>query len=82
MLARLKMSPAKIKKAILEVDDEVLGVDDLATLGRMLPTPDEVCLKAILCIVAECYQIERLKSLEGDLTKLAKPDLYFREVCP
>lgn len=42
MLKRLKLSPQKIRLAILEVDDEALGFDDLATMGRMLPTPEEV----------------------------------------
>jgi hypothetical protein len=41
-LARLKLPPARIKKAILEVNDDLLGVDDLTTLARMLPTPEAV----------------------------------------
>jgi hypothetical protein len=41
-LARLKLSPPRIKKAILEVDDEALSEDNLATLARLIPTLDEV----------------------------------------
>ncbi|WVQ93958.1 hypothetical protein IAU59_001036 [Kwoniella sp. CBS 9459] len=65
MLTRLRLSPGKIRKAIMEVDDEVLEVDDLATLSRMLPTPEEA---------------EKLRSFGGDASKLSKPDLYFREI--
>ena len=65
MLVRLRMSAKKIKRAILEVDDDVLGVDDLAILSRLLPSTDET---------------ERLKAYDGDLEKLAKPDQYFREI--
>ncbi|OCF43807.1 hypothetical protein I317_02411 [Kwoniella heveanensis CBS 569] len=64
-LTRLRMSPSKIRKAIMEVDDELLEVDDLATLSRMLPTPEEV---------------DKLRTFAGDSSKLSKPDLYFREI--
>lgn len=65
MLVRLRMSAKIIKRAVLEVDDETLSVDDLATLSRLLPSADEA---------------ERLKAFEGDIEKLAKPDQYFREI--
>ena len=44
MLAKLKLPPLKIRQAIVEVDDEVLSADDLATLSRTLPTAEEVGL--------------------------------------
>ena len=65
MLVRLRMSAKRIKRAVLEVDDDALSVDDLEALSRLLPSPEEA---------------ERLKAFEGDETKLAKPDQYFREV--
>ena len=65
MLVRLRMSAKRIKRAVLEVGDDTLSVDDLEALSRLLPSPDEA---------------ERLKAFEGDETKLAKPDQYFREV--
>lgn len=65
MLVRLRMSPKKIKRAILEVDDDMLSEEDLAALSRLLPAAEES---------------ERLKAFEGEIDKLAKPDQYFREV--
>ncbi|WWC85530.1 uncharacterized protein L201_000394 [Kwoniella dendrophila CBS 6074] len=65
MLTRLRLSPAKIRKAIVEADDDLLEIGDLATLGRMLPTSEEV---------------ERIRAFSGDITKLSKPDLYFKEI--
>jgi hypothetical protein len=59
------MSAKRIKRAVLEVDDDALSVDDLEALSRLLPSPEEA---------------ERLKAFEGDEAKLAKPDQYFREV--
>lgn len=65
MLARLRLSPLRIKTAILECDEETLSVDDLAMLVRTLPSPEEA---------------ERLRTFDGDLTKLAKPDSFLREM--
>ena len=65
MLVRLRMGVKTIKRAILEVDDEVLTLDDLVTLSRLIPSGDEV---------------ERLKAFDGNVEKLAKPDQYFREI--
>lgn len=62
---RLRMPARKIKRAILEIDDDALTVDDLSTISRQLPSIEET---------------ERLKAFEGDPEKLAKPDQYFREV--
>jgi diaphanous 1 len=65
MLVRLRMSAKKIKRAVLEMDDDTLSEDDLAALSRLLPSVEEA---------------ERLKAFEGEVDKLAKPDQYFREV--
>ncbi|KAK6904947.1 hypothetical protein I203_105766 [Kwoniella mangroviensis CBS 8507] len=65
MLTRLRLSPSKIRRAIIEVDDDLLDMDDLATLSRMLPTAEEV---------------EKIRSFSGDISKLSKPDLYFKEI--
>lgn len=42
MLARLRMTPQEIWKAIVEVDDHALSIDDLEAVMRNLPTADEV----------------------------------------
>jgi hypothetical protein len=42
LLARLRLSPSKIRNAIWEVDDSVLDVDQLSMVSRMIPTHDEV----------------------------------------
>ncbi|WWC57807.1 uncharacterized protein I303_100342 [Kwoniella dejecticola CBS 10117] len=65
MLTRLRLSPSKIRRAISEVDDDLLDIDDLAALGRMLPTSEE---------------LERIKAFSGDVAKLSKPDLHFKEI--
>lgn len=83
MLVRLRMSAKKIKRAVLEVDDEALTVDDLAMLARTIPSAEEVSCWPTYAQGTrppDHFQSERLKALEGDLQKLAKPDLYFREV--
>ncbi|WWD06090.1 hypothetical protein V865_004175 [Kwoniella europaea PYCC6329] len=65
MLTRLRLSPSKIRRAIIEVDDDLLDIDDLATLSRMLPTAEEA---------------EKIRLFSGDISKLSKPDLYFKEI--
>jgi hypothetical protein len=48
MLVRLRLSAKKIKRAVLEVDDEALTIDDLAMLARTIPSAEEVsCLPSI-----------------------------------
>ncbi len=64
MLSRIKLAPVDIRKALLEVDDKTLLVDDLKAMERQLPTTDE---------------ITRLKGFE-DVSKLAKADQYFFQV--
>ncbi|KAJ3474280.1 hypothetical protein NLI96_g12545 [Meripilus lineatus] len=53
-----------IRRAILELDDNLLSVDDLKAIGKQLPTSEE---------------ITRIKDFE-DIGKLAKADQYFSEI--
>jgi diaphanous 1 len=66
MLSRIKLTPVDIRKALLKVDDEALSVDVLKAMGRQLPTAEEAA---------------RLKNF-GDVSKLAKADQFFFQVCP
>ena len=42
MLSRIKIGLADIRKALLELDDSKLSIDDLRAIGRQLPTAEEV----------------------------------------
>jgi hypothetical protein len=64
MLSRIKLTPADIRKALLELDDNALSVDDLKAMERQTPTAEEVV---------------RLKDF-GDVSKLAKADQFFYQV--
>lgn len=64
MLTRIKIGPAEIRRALLELDDQRLSVDDLRAISRQLPTSEEVV---------------RLKDF-GDVSKLAKADQYFSQI--
>ncbi|TFY71361.1 hypothetical protein EVG20_g1662 [Dentipellis fragilis] len=64
MLSRVKMGVTDIRKALLDVNDEALSVDDLKAIGRQLPTAEEIV---------------RLKDFE-DVSKLAKSDQYFYQI--
>ncbi|KAI0776213.1 FH2-domain-containing protein [Trametes elegans] len=64
MLSRIKIGLSEIRRALLELDDSKLSVDDLRAIGRQLPTSEEVT---------------RLRDF-GDLTKLAKADQYFGQI--
>lgn len=64
MLSRVKLGLSDIRRALLELDDSKLSVDDLRAIGRQLPTAEEVI---------------RLKDF-GDLSKLAKADQYFGHI--
>ncbi len=64
MLSRIKLAPLEIRKALLDVDDRTLSVDDLKAMERQLPTTEEMV---------------RLKDFE-DVSKLAKADQYFFQV--
>lgn len=42
MLARFKLDLPSIRKAILELDDEKLSMDELRAISKQLPTTEEV----------------------------------------
>jgi len=42
MLSRIKLGLPEIRKALLDMDDEKLSVDDLKAIGGQLPTSEEV----------------------------------------
>jgi len=65
ILSRIKLTPVEIRKALLRIDDEALSVDDLKAMARQMPTSEE---------------LTRLKDF-GDVSKLAKADQYFYQVC-
>ena len=44
MLARIKSDLPQIRRALLELDDVTLTVDNLKAISKQLPTPDEVTL--------------------------------------
>lgn len=87
LLARFKLPISGISHAILNIDDDVLGLDDLKNLSRLLPTAEEVSLLNLVRdaeTVADSprpSQLSRITAFE-DHSKLAKPDLYFKEVGP
>lgn len=42
MLSRIKMGLPDIRKALIDLDDEKLSIDDLRAIGKQLPTAEEV----------------------------------------
>ena len=42
MLSRIKLPLPEIRRALLELDDDLLSVDDLKAIGKQLPTTEEV----------------------------------------
>jgi hypothetical protein len=50
MLSRIKLPLVDIKRALLEVDDSSLSVDDLRSIARHLPTAEEVTMS--YCILS------------------------------
>ena len=66
MLSRIKLTPADIRKALLEVDDKAFSVDNLNAMERQTPTAEEIA---------------RLKGF-GDVSTLAKADQFFYQVSP
>lgn len=66
MLSRIKLSFPDLRRALLEIDDARLSMDDLKAIGKHLPSNDE---------------ISRIRDF-GDVSKLAKADQYFSEVRP
>ena len=45
MLARIKLSLPEIRRALMEMDDRQLSIDELRAISKQLPTPDEVRLR-------------------------------------
>jgi diaphanous 1 len=75
------MPPAKIRAALWEIDDEVLDVDQLSMVSRMLPTHDEVCSPFLAILLADALvQVEKINRFDGDRAKLAKPEQFLIEV--
>jgi len=81
MLARIKSDLPGIQRALLELDDVTLTVDNLKAISKQLPTSDEVSPSDRLYLIQRLHlsQITRLKDFE-DITKLAKADQYFSQV--
>lgn len=42
MLSRIKMGLPDIRRALLELDDKKLSIDDLRAISKQLPTSEEV----------------------------------------
>ena len=42
MLSRIKLNFSEIRKALLELDDNLLNIDNLKAISKQLPTSDEV----------------------------------------
>jgi diaphanous 1 len=42
MLSRIKLGLPEIKKALVEINDGLLTVDDLKAISKQLPTAEEV----------------------------------------
>jgi len=65
MLKHFKMAPSAIKKALLEVDESILGPEKIAQLYRNAPTLEEV---------------ELLSSFSGDARELGKPEQFLLQM--
>lgn len=48
MLSRIKLSLPDIRRALLELDDIKLSIDDLRAIGKQLPTAEEVRHASVL----------------------------------
>lgn len=42
MLSRIKLGFPEIRRALLDIDDHKLSIDDLRAISKQLPTADEV----------------------------------------
>jgi hypothetical protein len=42
MLSRIKLGYPEIRRALLDIDDQKLSVDDLLAISKQLPTSEEV----------------------------------------
>jgi len=66
MLSRFGKTPyADIRKAILQLDEEVLPIEATAALKQFVPEPEE---------------IELLKEFSGDVSTLGKPEQFYMEL--
>ena len=61
MLSRIKLDLPNIRKAIIDLDDDKLSVDNLKLIKRQLPSSEEIA---------------RLKGV-SDISRLAKADRFF-----
>ena len=66
MLSRFgKMAYAEIRKAIMDLNEEVLPMENVAALKQLTPEPEE---------------IEQLKEFSGDVENLGKAEKFFLEM--
>ena len=82
MLSRIKIGLPDIRKALLDLNDQMLSADDLRTIGRQLPTSEEVRPRELPSVFSSSLtrsQIVRLQDF-GDVSKLAKADQYFSQI--
>ena len=84
MLSGIKRELSDIRHALLALDDSKLSIDDLRAISRQLPTAEEV--RQSPCRYSSPFnissnQIARLRDFD-DVSKLAKADQYFFQVCP
>lgn len=65
MLARMRMSHAAIRDAILQIDDKKMTIDRLKGIKTFVPTADE---------------IKAISNYAGDFSALTASDQYFKAV--
>ena len=65
MLARMRLSYSEIKRAILELDDQTLSIDNLKSLKQYVPAFEEIQL---------------VRNYDGDISKLGNAEKYVLEV--
>ncbi len=66
-LSKMKRSPAELKSAIIELNDNMLSLDDLNSLRSLLPTNEE---------------LTKLREFTGDRSQLDRPERFFLEIEP
>lgn len=66
MLARMRMSHAAIRDAVLQIDDKKMTTDRLKALKPYVPSSDE---------------IKAINGYQGDFAALTASDQYFQTVC-
>lgn len=81
MLSRIKLGFPEIRRALLDIDDQKLSIDELRAISKQLPTADEVRLVLYVCLrqLTRNVQINRIQDFQ-DVSKLAKADQYFGQV--